>query len=140
MSPVALLVIILSLAYLAWTVYCQYQQTESHKRRINSAHTAWQQSEQDSRQKKKELFQEIAGIYGEESAARVDQGKIWMGMPVILLPLAAGKAQDTRESLYRSVKTEKWYYGRYLNRLGNAKYTLEVTIENGAVAGWRDLP
>lgn len=139
MSPVSILVIIVTLLYFSWMIYRQYQQTGLRKNLIAEAYTAWQKADLESQQMKEKLLKDIANIYGENAAEKINQGKIWIGMPVSLLPLAAGKAQDVKESLYKNAKTEKWYYGRYVNRLGNAKYTLEVTIEDNTVAGWRDL-
>lgn len=139
MSPLSLAIIIFIVIYLGWIAYRQRTQTTIRSDSIFSAQVAWQQAEQESKQAKELMLTGITNAYGQDAADKVNGGKIWIGMPVLLLPLAAGKALDIKENLYKDSRTEKWYYGGHINRLGNTKYKLEVIVEDGTVAGWRDL-
>jgi len=85
------------------------------------------------------LIDLIANVYGQEKAAKINTGTIWMGMPVYLLMVALGNPNDIKESIYKEKTIRKWYYGGYLTRLGTHKYKLEVTLENDEVVGWKDL-
>lgn len=53
--------------------------------------------------------------------------------------LSAGKPEDTKIELRNGCTIEKWYYGKFENRLGNIKYEQEVRIKNGHVDGWKDI-
>jgi hypothetical protein len=139
MSPFSLAIIIFIIIYLGWIAYQQRKQTIVRNESIFNAQVALQQAEQESKQARQRMLTSITNAYGRDAADKVNGGKIWIGMPVLLLPLAAGKAQDIKENLYKDSRTEKWYYGGHINRLGNTKYKLEVTVEDGTVAGWRDL-
>lgn len=88
---------------------------------------------------KKGLKDSIAKIYGQEIAEKVHAGTFWIGMPMHLLMVALGKANDIKESIYKGKTTEKWYYGKYQTRLGTYKYKLEIILENDEVVGWKDL-
>lgn len=139
MHPFALITILMILCYLARLVYLQFKHTARRKQSIVRAQADWLQAEQKRQEAKDQLFGQISGIYGKQATELVAQKKIWMGMPQHLLPLSFGQPDNAKESLYKDNQTQKLYFGQYINRLGNAKYTLEVIIENGVVAGWKDL-
>lgn len=85
------------------------------------------------------IFKVISRAYGDDIADCVAEGTIRIGMPSELLIYSWGEAEDIKTTVYKTVKTERWYYGGYLNRLSNQKYRTEVILENGRIVGWKDL-
>lgn len=117
----------------------QVSKTNERKLSISDAQSKYDIAENDRKQSRQKLLNSISKAYGSDKADKVAKGTIWMGMPMHLLLVASGKANEVKESFYRSNRIEKWYYGEYVNRLGNYKYTLEVTLENDEIVGWQDL-
>jgi hypothetical protein len=120
-------------------IYLQIKGNREHEDNITSAQTALRIATQDLTVKRNNLFQSITSIYGQEIADTVDKGNIYNGMPNFLLVLAKGYADNVKESFYKDTRIEKWYYGEYVNRLGNYNYTLEITLENDEVVGSKNL-
>ncbi|MGA0556038.1 hypothetical protein ACO2Q8_05260 [Larkinella sp. VNQ87] len=88
---------------------------------------------------KKNVFELMLKVYGAEITNKVSQRTIWVGMPVELLFVAKGRPAEMKENIYKNKVVDKWYYGKYTNRLGNTKYELEIIIENDIIVGWKDL-
>ena len=125
-----------------YIAYCTYMQIISNDKRSTSiefAKSEYESANENFKLAKAKLLKSVSEVHGNEQANKVAQGIIWMAMPKHLLLVAKGKAYDIKESYYKETKTEKWYYGEYINRLGNYKYTLEITLENDEVVGWKDL-
>ena len=77
--------------------------------------------------------------YGQDIAHQLSRGVYFEDMPMILLLTSLGLPDKIQDGNYKGRSTSKWYYGESTNRLGNATYELEVTLENYKVVGWRDL-
>ncbi len=88
---------------------------------------------------KKNLLAEIENQFGADASQKVANGYVWNGMPEYLLIVSMGKAEEIKENFFRGTRTEKWFYGGKVNRLGNLKYNLEITVEDQKVIGWRDF-
>ena len=92
-----------------------------------------------SNKAKKYALNKIAIAYGQNVAQKVADGEFFIGMNMPLLLISKGRPNDKKSSAYKDDKFEKWYYGEYVNRLGNYKYTLEISLENNVVVGYKDL-
>lgn len=125
--------------YLAFIIYRQISKTITRNKTIRVAENKLNQAIDSQNLIKKKLIDSISKIYGKEKADRVNKGTIWINMPAHLLKVAMGKGENIKESIYRGVITQKWYYGKYQTRLGTYRYKLEITIENNEVVGWKDL-
>jgi uncharacterized protein YpmB len=125
--------------YLVYIIAMQISKSESRKSATKVAQQEYDLAKSDQIATKNKLIDSIAKIYGREKADKVNVGTIWIGMPMHLLMVALGKANDLKESIYKGTTTEKWYYGEYQTRLGTYKYKLEITLENDEVVGWKDL-
>ena len=77
--------------------------------------------------------------YGKDIAAQLEKRAYFEGMPMILLLTSLGLPDKIQDGMHKGVSISKWYYGESTNRLGNATYELEITVENYKVVGWRDL-
>lgn len=86
-----------------------------------------------------ELFTLIDTAYGGDTGDAITDGKIKQGFPGEFVVLAWGEPDDKAQNVLNNTYTEKWYYHPYINRLGNRKHKLEVTLQNNIVIGWRDL-
>lgn len=126
-------------AYLIYIIAMQISKSDSRNAAISSAQQDYDNAKNDQRSTQRQLIDSIAKIYGQEKADKVNEGTIWMGMPMHLLMVARGKANDIKESIYKGTTTEKWYYGEYQTRLGTYKYKLEIILENDEIVGWKDL-
>jgi hypothetical protein len=81
----------------------------------------------------------IALYYGLEKARVLADGGIWVGMPSYLLLFELGPPADEKEAVRSGHMISKFYYGAFPNRLGNIKHSLEVTVDNNIVVGWKQL-
>ena len=131
--------IIIMAVCIAYSVLMQLSKTSERNQAISSAESHYAAAEDDRKRSRQKLMESISTAYGSEKADKVANGTIWMGMPLHLLLVANGNANEIKESFYRNNRIEKWYYGEYVNRLGNYKYTFEVTLENDEIVGWQDL-
>lgn len=125
--------------YLIYTIYKQATEVLERDDKIMIAEQNLNRAKKELGEAKQQVIEQITQVFGRERADKVDKGIVWVGMPHILLMVAMGKAQDIKESLYKGVLIEKWYYGKYQTRLGTYKYKLEITLEDGEVVGWKDL-
>lgn len=125
--------------YLIYIVLMQITKSKSRNLSIKLAQQEYNKAMDNQLSTKYKLIGSIANVYGNDKAEKVKIGTIWMGMPMHLLMVARGKANDIKESIYKGKTTEKWYYGEYQTRLGTYKYKLEIILENDEVVGWKDL-
>ncbi|VDH02920.1 hypothetical protein [Bergeyella zoohelcum] len=125
--------------YLIYAIYKQATEVLERDDKIMIAEQNLNRAKKELGEAKQRVIGQITQVFGRERADKVDKGIVWVGMPYILLMVAMGKAQDIKESLYKGVLIEKWYYGKYQTRLGTYKYKLEITLEDGEVVGWKDL-
>jgi len=125
--------------YLIYIITMQVSKINSRKNAINEAQEEYDLAKNDQVRTKNSLIDSITKIYGKENAEKVNAGTIWTGMPIHLLLVALGKANEIKENTYKGTTSEKWYYGEYQTRLGTYKYKFEITLENDEVVGWKDL-
>ena len=129
---------IVLLAFIA-LIYLQIKSNGEHAGNVTVAETALRNATIDLDQKRRNLFQSITETFGQERANQINNGEIYVGMSSFLVIIAKGYAEDIKESFYKDIRTEKWYYDGYVNRLGNTNYNFEITLENEEVVGWKNL-
>ena len=120
-------------------IYLQNQANKEHEGNVISANTALKIATQDLNLVRKNLFDSIKDVYGQETTDIIEKGGVYIGMPNYLVITSKGYADNIKESFSKGIRVEKWLYGEYTNRLGNYNYTFEVTLENDEVVGWKDL-
>ena len=128
-----------TLSYIAYGLIMQATKTDERNSTIDFAKSEHEIASANYQMAKKNLFDSITKVHGEEKTELVAKGTIWKGMQRHLLLIAKGRANDIQESIHKDIITEKWYYGEYVNRLGNYKYTFEIILENDEIVGWRNL-
>lgn len=131
--------LLVCIVYLTINTLLQITKSKQRNASIEKAQREYDIALNEQTLTKRKLFDSISNVYGQEKADRVNDGTIWVGMPMYLLMVAVGRAKDIKESITKGKKIEKWYYGEYQTRVGTYKYKLEVTLENDVVAGWKDL-
>jgi hypothetical protein len=127
------------IVYLIYIIFMQITKSNARKDAINCAEMDYQNAKEEEAATKSQLIKVVTKVYGQEKAELVDKGTIWSGMPMHLLLIARGKANEIKKSVYKDTVTEKWYYGEYQTRQGTYKYKKELTLENDEVVGWKDL-
>lgn len=133
------LTIIGSVAYLSYAYYQQKLADNEREDKIKIAQGSYLKAQIETELTKIDLLQYISEVYGQISAEKVKNRKIWIGMNRDLLVAAWGWAGDIKDTYVRGERIEKWYYKPYYNRLNNLKYKFEITISNDEVTGWKDL-
>jgi len=83
--------------------------------------------------------QRLINLYGEEAAENILNGKIWQGMTKDMLMESVGSPSSSKETVTKTAKKEKYYYGRYYTDRGTEKFKVEVQLENNILVGWKDL-
>ena len=107
------------LGTLIYMIYIIYMQKISNKRRNNEiafANSEYEIADENFKLIKEKLLKSVSEIHGHKKAEQIAQGIIWISMPKHLLLVAKGKAYDIKESIYKDIVIEKWYYGEYINR------------------------
>lgn len=85
---------------------------------------------------KKELISE----HGEIIGSKLADGELAVGMNYDHVVIWWGSEEDKKISeAINKKEITKLYFGESKNRLGNEKFSYEVTLENGKVVGWTDL-
>lgn len=81
----------------------------------------------------------IGEVYGHSYAHMVSMGSLWEGMPMNLLMLAKGKANNVKQSADTKAVTQIWTYALFDDRTGKHTPSFEVVLRNGLVESWRDI-
>ena len=131
--------VFLTLAFIGYNFWLQLTKSDERNDAISTAISEYEAAEQNAQTAKSNAIAQIAKAYGQDTAQKVIDGEIWMDMPMHLLLMCRVKPNDIKKSIYKDTVTEKWYYGEYVNRLGNYRYTLELILENDYLVGFRDL-
>lgn len=134
-----LLIITILGIYFFVNLYLQIKKNGKRNELISYAQRKMINANKEKELAKINLLKEIEYQFGSDASNKVAKGFVWNGMPDYLLIVSMGKAEDIKENFFRGTRTEKWFYGGKVNRLGNLKYNLEITVENQKVVGWRDL-
>jgi hypothetical protein len=127
------------IVYFFRNLYLQISKDSKINEAVASARNKMNSANKEKAQAKNNLLKEIENQFGGDIANNVSKSFIWNGMPDYLLLVSMGKAGEIKENFFKGTRTEKWYYGEKINRLGNLKYNLEITVENHKIVGWRDL-
>lgn len=88
---------------------------------------------------KKKLLGLIGDVYGHNYAHMVSMGSLWEGMPMNLLMLAKGKANNVKQSADTNAVTQIWTYSLFDERTGKHTPCFEVVLRNGLVESWTEL-
>ncbi len=88
---------------------------------------------------KKKLIGLIGEVYGNSYAHMVSMGSLWEGMPMNLLMLAKGKANNVKQSADTNAVTQVWTYSLFDERTGKHTPSFEVVLRNGLVESWKDI-
>ena len=134
-----IITIVVSIVYLLYYYFKQQKANQEYANLVELAEYELEQAKNTFDNISLPVFQHILKEYGEDVAKSVAEGYIRVGMPVELLLVAWGEAEDIKKAVYKETVIEKWYYDGYYNRLSNKKYKTEVTIENSKIVGWKDL-
>jgi hypothetical protein len=62
-----------------------------------------------------------------------------IGLPRSEVISVYGEPGDTKQKVTKNGKVEKMFYGKKVGKRGGISYTMEITITNGKVSGWKDL-
>jgi hypothetical protein len=86
-----------------------------------------------------DLYELVEKYYGIERAEQLKNKDIWYRMPIELLRMAKGHEDTNKKEVNGRSIIERLYFGKFINRLGNEKYSLEVKVKDGIVIGWKEL-
>ena len=126
----------LILLYLVVGLISQILKRYNVKRKIKFAKAEYETAKNNCVTAKNNISKSITNTYGPKKAAKFHQGDVWKGMHKHLLVIAKGRANNIMKTVYNTVVTEKWQYGKYVNILGQDNYTFEVTLEDNIVMDW----
>jgi hypothetical protein len=93
----------------------------------------------DKNEKIRKRDTEIIQKYGKEIAAKILKGKYWKGMTKAMLIESLGNPGTKKVDIFKDNEKLKFYYNKKRNQLGNWSFTLEISLENNKVVGWKDL-
>jgi len=93
----------------------------------------------DKNEKIKKRDREIIQKYGKEIAGKILKGKYWKGMTKAMLIDSLGNPGIKKVDVFKDNEKLKFYYNKKRNQLGNWSFTLEISLENNKVVGWKDL-
>lgn len=132
-------VIAVCVVYLAAMYVLQRVKAGSHEKKIQKAREEYEQAKQAQQQEKTKLIETISFVYGNEQAHYVSMGKLWVGMPMHLLMIALGKANNIKQSVAVDAITQVWYYSEFDKLKGANQDKLEVVLVNNEVVSWKEL-
>lgn len=127
------------LAYLGAMYILQQVKASGREKRVAKAREEYERAKQIQHEEKQRLIDTIAGVYGNEQANYVSMGKPWVGMPMHLLMIALGKANNIRQSVSVDAITQVWLYSEFDKLRGVNQDKLEVVLVNNEVVSWKDL-
>ncbi len=134
-----IIVLILAVFFLLYATIDNRQKKREYFYRIDQAQDMLNIADKEMDIISSYIFDIVSINYGENFVKNIENGIISIGMPSELLVLSWGKPADIKKKIYKGNSTELWYYGSFVNRLGNIKFTTEVVIENNNIVGWQDL-
>ncbi len=88
---------------------------------------------------KQKLIGYIGDVYGHNYAHMVSMGMLWQGMPLNLLMLAKGRADNVKQTADTRAITQTWIYATFDEQTGSHKPKLEVILKNNLVDSWVEL-
>jgi len=130
-----LVILFISVIYLAVGLYTQNELRQEMAVEIEAAKEAINEAEEQFEEFSRPLLERIAIVFGEETAADIQNETIAPGMPEEFLLLAWGDPEDIDSSYVRGTNTETWYYDPEETENGQVKYLTEVVITNNRITG-----
>lgn len=125
--------------------YCQQEvnikEQEKLEKLENKRRRAQEKKDRESRKQArlKKRKEDLIKRFGNESAKKILQKKIWQGMTKDMLIESWGKPGDIDETVYKSKTKAKCFFNPYKTRQKTTKYKNRVDLENNLVVGWKDL-
>jgi hypothetical protein len=113
--------------------YIKYEKEIEEKSKIRKQYFI------DKNEKIRKRDTEIIQKYGKEIAAKILKGKYWEGMTKAMLIESLGNPGTKKVDIFKDNEKLKFYYNKKRNQLGNWSFTLEISLENNKVVGWKDL-
>jgi len=100
----------------------------------------WERKESVEKEEWEVWKKELISEHGERIGSKLADGELAVGMNYNQVTLWWGGEEDKKISeVINKKEVTKLYFGESKNRLGNEKYSYEVTLENGELVGWIDL-
>jgi hypothetical protein len=89
--------------------------------------------------KDKNKIKVINEKYDQVTSAKILNGEYWKGMTKSMLVESLGYPGEKKEDIFKEKVKMKFYYNKKKNKMGNWSYSLEISLEDGVVVGWKDL-
>jgi hypothetical protein len=109
------------------------------RRNIQKAKVQYTEAKIALDEEKKKLIDSISLIYGLEQANYVAMGRMWVGMPMSLLMVAKGKANNIRQTVGVDSIAQTWLYMETDRSTGKSREKMEVMLVNNEVSGWKEF-
>jgi hypothetical protein len=111
------------------------EKEEIEKFNIKANNSSLQKEIGNIKKRKKYLENE----YGSEIAEKILSEELWIGMNYHHILEVKGEEDKKIENSTNGKTITKLYFGEKLNRLKNESFSLEVTLKDNKVVGWKDL-
>ncbi len=106
---------------------------------VTKAQNEYNEAKSALEENKKKLIGLIGDVYGHSYAHMVSMGSLWQGMPMNLLMLAKGKANNVKQTADTNAVTQIWTYSLFDEKSGRHTPSFEVVLRNGLVESWTEL-
>lgn len=127
------------LLYLVVMYIMQKVKSGLQRKNLARAKTQYEEARKNLDDEKRKLIDNISLIYGQEQANYVSMGRMWVGMPMPLLMVAKGKANNIRQTVGVDTVTQTWLYTETDSVTGRTKEKMEVMLVNNEVSGWKEF-
>ncbi|MBP9688582.1 MAG: hypothetical protein KBE91_03160 [Bacteroidia bacterium] len=136
---VVYIVAALCLLYLVLVYVLQKIKFSKSNSKIEKAKAEFKEAKELLETNKQKLIGYIGDVYGHNYAHMVSMGILWEGMPLNLLMLAKGRADNVKQTADARAITQTWIYSTFDDRSGTHKPNLEVILKNNLVESWVEL-
>jgi membrane protein implicated in regulation of membrane protease activity len=89
-------------------------------------------NEEQKRQRESERRADLVARFGEDTAARILAGEMWLAQTAEQLRESLGEPVDVDQKVMKTKTREVWKY----DQTGANRFNLRVTLENGLVTEW----
>lgn len=124
--------------YLLLMYIMQKVKSKGFDNRLQSAQREYEEAKKNLSENRHKLIQIIGDIYGHSYGHMVNIGTLWEGMPMHLLLVAKGKANNIKQTVDTNAIMQTWYYTQYDPKTGGHKPSLEVVLKNNMVVRWQE--
>lgn len=129
----------LCLLYLVLMYIIEKVKSGKQSSAVIKAQTEYNEAKAALEENKKKLIGLIGEVYGNSYAHMVSMGSLWQGMPMNLLMLAKGKANNVKQTADTNAVTQIWTYSLFDEKSGKHTPSFEVVLRNGLVESWTEL-